>query len=157
MALERETDTLFLDPGELVDGDLHLVLTARLSGDPRRGYVPAYDFEMRRLATSVPMGYIHLRNGQTKHVVMYAGHIGYCVATEFRGHRYAARSCKLLLPLARAHGLNPLWITCNPDNLASRRTCELLGARLVEIVPTPKDSEMYLSGERYKCRYRLDL
>ena len=37
---------------------------------------------------------------------------------------------RLLLPLARRHGLQTVWITCNPDNWASRRTCELAGAEL---------------------------
>jgi len=36
------------------------------------------------------------------------------------------------------------WITCNPDNLASRRTCERLGAIFVDTLGS-------------KCRYRLDL
>jgi tagatose 1,6-diphosphate aldolase len=63
----------------------------------------------------------------------------------------------LLLPLARRHGLKDLWITCNPDNLASRRTCELAGAEFVEIVDLPANSGMYRRGDRQKCRYRLDL
>ena len=88
---------------------------------------------------------------------MYAGHIGYNVVRKHRGHRYAARACKLLLPLAASHGLKTIWITCNPDNLASRRTCEILGATMVEIVDIPTDCEMYARGERRKCRYRLDL
>jgi tagatose 1,6-diphosphate aldolase len=62
----------------------------------------------------------------------------------------------LLLPLARSHGLMTIWITCNPDNFASRRTCELAGATLVEIVDLPEDNDMYQRGERQKCRYRLD-
>ena len=88
---------------------------------------------------------------------MYGGHIGYGVLPRYRGHRYAARACKLLFPLARRHGLNPLWITCNPDNIASRRTCELAGGKLVEIVDLPEDIDMYQAGERQKCRYRFDL
>jgi tagatose 1,6-diphosphate aldolase len=61
------------------------------------------------------------------------------------------------MPLARRHGLYALWITCNPENVASRRTCELTGAEFVEIVDLPPESDMYERGERRKCRYRLDL
>jgi tagatose 1,6-diphosphate aldolase len=61
------------------------------------------------------------------------------------------------MPLARHYSLNPLWITCNPDNYASRRTCELAGATFIEIVDLPEDTDMYQMGERQKCRYRLDL
>ena len=42
--------------------------------------------------------------------------------------------------LARAHGHSLLWITCNPDNLASRRSCERLGAQYVDIVPVPRET-----------------
>ena len=62
-----------------------------------------------------------------------------------------------MLPLARKHGFKTIWITCNPDNFASRRTCELLGAQMIEIVDLPEDNEMYQRGEHQKCRYRLDL
>jgi len=90
-------------------------------------------------------------------LIMYGGHLAYQVAPEYRGHRYATRGCKLLLPLARQHGFKTLWITCNPDNIASRRTCELVGAKLVEMVDLPEDIDMYQEGERQKCCYRLDL
>jgi hypothetical protein len=49
------------------------------------------------------------------------------------------------------------WITCNLDNIASRKTCELAGARLVEIVDLSEDTDMYRKGERQKCRYRIDV
>ena len=45
--------------------------------------------------------------------------------------------------MARRHGLATVWITCNPDNRASRRTCELTGAQLVEIVDLPADNDKY--------------
>jgi RimJ/RimL family protein N-acetyltransferase len=63
----------------------------------------------------------------------------------------------LLLPFARRHGLKTIWITCNPNNWPSRRTCERLGATLVEIVPLPPDNDQYIAGEREKCRYRIEL
>ena len=61
------------------------------------------------------------------------------------------------LPLAKANGLSELWITCNPDNLASRRTCERLGAELVDIVPVPFDHPLWSRGDVAKCRYHLSL
>ena len=147
----------FLDPGRLVDDDLELVLHEQYPGDPAIGYVPAYRFRMCRTGHADEIGQIELRVGSTHHIVMYGGHIAYGVNPDHRGHHYAARACRLLLPLARSHGLHTLWITCNPDNYASRRTCECAGATLVEIVDLPEDTDMYQEGERQKCRYRLDL
>lgn len=147
----------FHNPGRLADGELELVLAAKSPADPMRGWVPAYRFRMVLAGQGQEVGRIDLRVGDTPHIHMYAGHIGYEVLPEHRGHRYAARACRLLLELARSHGLETLWITCNPDNWASRRTCELAGARFVEIVDLPEDTDMYRQGERQKCRYRIDL
>jgi predicted acetyltransferase len=136
--------------------------------DTSAGRVPQYHFWMRirqevppPIGTVLPpvgiAGAIGLRVGSTHAIEMYYGHFGYHVYPPARGHHYAERACRLLLPLAFQHGLKPLWITCNPDNYASRRTCERLGARLVSIVPVPQEDPLYVRGEREKCRYRLDL
>lgn len=147
----------FRDPGSLRDGELELVLVEKFPGDSGVGQVPAYRFDMRLTGTGKRVGSIDLRIGETERVVSYTGQIGYRVLPEHRGHSYAARGCKLLLPLARAHGLGPLWITCDPDNAASRRTCELAGAELVEVVDLPKDDDLYRRGEKRKCRYKIEL
>ncbi len=147
----------FLEPGALSDGELTLVLAECCPGDVALGRVPAYHFVMRLATSSDEVGHINLRVGDTPRLVLYGGHIGYRVEPDYRGHHYAARACRLLLDLARRHGMQRLWITCNPENVASRRTCELAGARLVEIVDLPEDSDMYQRGERRKCRYRLEL
>jgi len=126
-------------------------------GNPSIEYTPAYRFRMTRTGQEQEIGLIEFRLGNTLHLVMYGGHLAYRVHPDYRGHRYAARACKLLLPLARLQGFKVLWITCNPDNLASRRTCELAGAKLVEIVDLPEDTDMFQAGERQKCRFRLDL
>jgi tagatose 1,6-diphosphate aldolase len=130
----------------------------RQKPDPANGVVPCYHFWMLSRSTDLAIaGGIALRIGHTVDVECYYGHVGYHVYPSCRGHHYAERACRLLLPLARRHGLRPLWITCNPDNAASRRTCERLGARLIEIVQVPSDHALYLRGEREKCRYRLDM
>jgi predicted acetyltransferase len=147
----------FLNPGRLIDGEIELMLDNRVRGNAARGRVPYYKFKMTFTNRRTEIGRIDLRVGNTEHIEMYAGHIGYRVHPAYRGHHYAAKACCLLLPLARQHGMKRLWITCNPDNYASRRTCEILGATFVEIVDIPHDHEMYLVGERQKCRYRLDL
>jgi predicted acetyltransferase len=144
----------FQDPGKLIDHDLELVVAEKRPGNPILNYVPTYRCKMMHGGQNKEMGAIDLRVGNTHHIVMYGGHIGYSVFPAYRGHHYAARSVRLLLPLAYSHGLDTLWITCNPDNFASRRTCELAGFTFVEIVDLPPDTDMYREGERQKCRYR---
>jgi tagatose 1,6-diphosphate aldolase len=147
----------FYDPGDLRDGDLRLVLRRTYRGSRSLGLAPTYAFDMTHADSGARMGEIDLRLSNEPYITHYAGHIGYAVERAFRGHRYAARACGLLLPLARQHDLSPLWITCNPDNVPSRKTCEHLGATLVEVVPVPPESDLYRRGEREKCRYRVDL
>ena len=146
---------MFLLDVPLVDDELELYLAERSPADPERDFVPAYRFEMR--VDGERAGSISLRAGNTRHLELYAGHIGYGVEPPFRGRRYAARACKLIFDLARRHGMTTLWITCNPENVASRRTCELVGGELVDIVDLPAETDMYKEGERQKCRYRIRL
>lgn len=47
------------------------------------------------------LGTIRLRFGFSRYLEMYAGHVGYAVHANHRGHRYASRAVRLLIPLAR--------------------------------------------------------
>jgi predicted acetyltransferase len=119
---------------------------------------PSYHFWMR-LTDASPLriaGSISLRIGPEAEL-RYAGHIGYNVYPPVRGRHLAERAGRLLFPLARRYGMKSVWITCNPDNTASRKTAQRLGATLVETVPVPPGHELYLRGEREKCRFRIDL
>ena len=143
----------FHDPGHLVDGDLELVLTQTLASDPEKGRVPEYRFEMRLAGNKRKIGSVRLRTRCTQRLEQYGGNLSYDVQQEYRGNRYAARSCRLLLPLAVRHGIESLLITSRRDNLASRRTCELIGAEYVDTIETEREPGEF--GPT--CRYRLHL
>ena len=151
------TDFKFNDYGVFSDGEIEVVVREKRPADGRKGYVPAYWFNILLAGNPEPIGPIDLRIGNTRHLTMYGGHIGYGITEQYRGHRYAAKACNLIRRIAIDHGFKTLWITCNPDNYPSRRTCEILGCELVEIVDLPEDTDMYRAGDRQKCRYRWDL
>jgi predicted acetyltransferase len=144
-----------LNPGALQDRDLRLELAEFAPHAVHR--VPTYHFRMIDAQSGQEAGGINLRLGWDDNLTLYAGHFGYGVHDAFQGRRYASRSVALLKPLARRHGFTELWITCNPENAASRRSCELAGAELVEIVDLPESSQYYARGMRQKCRYRLSV
>jgi tagatose 1,6-diphosphate aldolase len=162
---DRRTRDLL--PGDTTIGREQLVRfvrdypLGRQAADGGRYSVPAYHFWMRLNPSPEAgieiAGTIGLRVGNNANIENYLGHVGYNVYPPARGRHYARRAVMLLLPLARRLGLNPLWITCNPENVASRRTCEGAGGRLVEVVKLPRDHALYRKGERAKCRYRIDL
>ena len=144
----------FADPGVLSDGELELVCVWTRDGDPARRLVATYEFEIRREGARV--GRVGFRCQDTDYMRLYAGNIGYGVDEHARGHRYAARAVAILRPFMKRH-LTTAWIAIDPDNVASRRTAERVGAVFVEIVDLMPDDEQYQDGERQKCRYRLDL
>ncbi len=138
------------------DGEIKLHLARVIpKGQPATGNVPVYYYRIQ-LMDGTEVGRCDLRIGDNERL-MIAGHIGYGVWKEYRGHHYAAKACRLLMEIARSFGLDHLMITCDPDNLASRKTCEALGAELLGIVEVPKDSIDYAMGHLQKCQYRVEL
>ena len=113
----------FIAVDQLFDNHLKLVLAESQPAEVNAGHVPAHLLHLQ-LHSGQYVGRIRLRVGWNDDIIKYAGQIGYAVEPAFRGRRYAERACRLILPLAVRHGLEHLWITCQPDNLASWRTLE---------------------------------
>ncbi|QGH34477.1 GNAT family N-acetyltransferase [Gracilibacillus salitolerans] len=130
--------------------DLHLMNT--VPGNKEKDWVPAYHFNITLSGLTEPIGKIDIRIGHNENLY-YGGHIGYSVKKEYRGNRYAAKAVLLIKKVAHTHELEKLFITCNPDNIPSRKTCEFVGANLLEIVDVPEDNDMYQRGEKEKCIY----
>jgi predicted acetyltransferase len=146
----------FINPGKLVDEDLELILVKQIPADSSKGYVPMYVFEMRHPGNTTSLGEIRLRIGSSIKL-RYPGHIGYNVNEEYRGQRYAARSCLLILPLAYVHGLREVLLTCDPKNIPSRKTCEIIGAEYIDTLRIPSGHQMYQQGLRHARRYKVVL
>lgn len=131
-----------------------LRLAAIVPADPGKSTVATEHYFIVEKSAGQQAGAIRLRLSNNDDIRLYAGHIGYNVDEAYRGRHYAAYACLELKSIALAHGFAEVWITCDPDNQASRRTCERIGAELVEIIDLPEDIDMYQDGERQKCRYR---
>jgi predicted acetyltransferase len=143
--------TLPVPPETLSYGDVLLRFARVVFGDPARGIVPSYHF--RILAPGgKDAGHINFRVGDTEHVRHCVGHVGFVVAEAFRGHGYAWQASRALAPFIRS--IYPAVIlTCDPDNLASRRTIEDLGALFMDEVAVPPHDPQYERGSRRKRRY----
>jgi predicted acetyltransferase len=144
----------FLAVDGLRDSDLSVVLIECQGAQANAWHVPAYLFELRTDGGQ-QAGRVRLRVGWNDDIIRYAGQIGYAVEPAFRGRRIAERACRLILPLARRHGLEQLWITCQPDNAASRRTLERLGAEPAGILEVPAGYPLDAVVERKKKCFRL--
>lgn len=73
------------------------------------------------------VGRINLRHELTEELLEWGGHIGYAVRPSMRGRGYAKEALGLMLPVAADHGIAQALLTCDVDNLASRRTIEAYG------------------------------
>ena len=129
--LEKFKNYKFIEPNLATDADLELRVRQLCPYNPQLKFVPEYKFNMIHIPSGNVMGEICIRVGLTQKMKEYGGHIGYHVLEPFRGQHYAARSIKLLIPLLKRLGINPVVITCSPENLASAKTIEASGAKLV--------------------------
>lgn len=135
------------------DGEIDVIIKERKNGDSEKGRAPEYKFKILLHNSNIEIGHINLRLGHFEKVVNYIGHIGYNINEEYRGNKYSAKACNIIREVIKDNSLNKVIITCNPDNFASRRICESLGAKLIEIIDIPTSSEAYSKVEPQKCRY----
>lgn len=145
----------FLNTDNLKTDEIALKLDHTCEANPEKQWVPAYYFNIC-LPDGTVIGKCDLRIGHNAKLYV-GGNIGYGIDAPYRGHRYAAKACKLLFGLAKRHGLDYVIITCQPDNIASARTCEIAGGRFLEIVDIPEDNEMYAEGKRKVRVYRFEI
>jgi len=144
----------FLNTDFLESEEIKLVINRLAKGNPARNWVPAYHFYICDLRGTV-LGACDLRIGYTDGLY-YGGHIGYSISEEHRGHHYAAKACKLLFALAKRHGMSYLYITCDPDNLPSRKTLEYLQGDFLGIAELPEDNDMRLNEvATHKCIFKF--
>lgn len=140
--------------GDLIKGDeVSLVVEALAPANERMGYVPAYLMGVLKNDTRERVGRISFRVANNDLINLYAGHIGYTIDRQHRGNGFAEKGCRLLASLAREHNFEELYITCDPDNPASRRTIEKLGGTLLGIESVPRNTDLYRRGDRKKLRY----
>lgn len=147
---------MFFDTTNLKNQEIYLKLYKTADENKEKGYVPAYYFEIVRCDDDIEVGKCDLRVGHNYNT-KYGGNIGYEIFEPYRGNHYASKACKLLFLLARKHKMSNVIITCDPDNIASRKTCEYSGAELIEIINVPSWNEMYKIGRRKTCQYKVEL
>lgn len=72
-------------------------------------------------------GRLAIRHRLTPLLLEAGGHIGYDVRPSARRQGYATAMLRAALPIAHSLGIDPALITCDDDNVASRRVIEANG------------------------------
>ena len=114
-----------------------------------------YDFHIFHPENTNPIGVIDLRNSYHLEFTLYHGNIGYEIDPQWRRRGYATQACQLLRPFALSKGMNILWITCSPANMASIKTIDKLGAQFLGNIKIPTSHTLrknfgIVSKRRYK-------
>ena len=83
------------------------------------------------------LGRIALRHTLTPELALVGGHVGYDVRPSRRRQGHATRMLRLAMPHLAALGIDPALITCDEDNIGSRRVIEACGGQLAtdHVVP----------------------
>lgn len=145
----------FNDKFNIIDAEeLQLRILEKYAGDSE--VVPYYYYFIVRKSDNLKVGKISIRIGNNFHSY-YNGHIGYEIDPEFRGNGYAYKACKMVLNIAKFHGMPFIYLCCDEDNVASYKTIEKLGGSLVEICEVPKNYFAYKEGMKRQRIYKLDL
>ncbi len=76
------------------------------------------------------LGRISLRHELTPWLREVGGHIGYAVRPSGRRRGHATRALALMLTRSAARGMDRVLVTCDVDNIASRRVIEVNGGVL---------------------------
>lgn len=76
------------------------------------------------------LGRLSIRHDLTPALTEIGGHIGYYVRPSARRHGYATQMLTQSLPIAAALGIDPALVTCDTDNVASRKVIEAAGGEL---------------------------
>jgi tagatose 1,6-diphosphate aldolase len=151
MTIATQTCSLPNPPEYLRFGDVQLHFSHIVPGDPARDFVPYYRFRIG-LADDTEVGHINFRVGDTEHIRLFAGHIGFEVNEAFRGRGLARQACLAIAPFVRTI-YDVVTITCDPSNYASIRTIEKLGASFIDEVSVPPPVSHH-QDIRTKRRYR---
>ncbi|MCL2699085.1 MAG: GNAT family N-acetyltransferase [Defluviitaleaceae bacterium] len=108
------------------------------------GQITSYYFHI--MSEDENTGWIVFRAADEQRLY-YDGNIGYFVKPEHRGKGFAEGACRLMGAKLARLGIPRVVITCDSGNAPSRRVCQKLGAKFLEIALKPPP------GKKIKCRY----
>ena len=129
----------------LVYDEVSLLLAETVPANPEHNAPPKYFFDI--FVDNQRVGFIHLRVCYSL-AYYIAGQIGYGIDEPFRGKGYAAKACRALKPLIKTHGFKKIILSTDENNMASRRSCEKIGATLIHTIDTPEWIGLYSEGQR---------
>ena len=109
---------------EIKDAEAWLVYLERFKHEDTvpEGRVISSEYMCVREKDQQVVGLINIRHKLNDDLLFVSGHVGYSIRPSERLKGYAHEQLRLALNVCDQLGINPILITCNKDNEASRRT-----------------------------------
>lgn len=86
------------------------------------GYVISTEYACVRKKDLYIVGLVNIRHELNENLYQFDGHIGYSIRPSERHKGYGYTQLLLALDMCKTLGINPVLVTCNKDNEASRKT-----------------------------------
>lgn len=135
----------FLSNNEIINGALGLidlsakdwitfVENSKQKDTVKEGYVTAHTFLI--MNDNDLVGIINARHDLNDYLFNFGGHIGYSIRKSKRGNGYAKEALKQACEfLFSSIGLEKILVTCDKNNIASKKTIEYCGGILENEIP----------------------
>lgn len=107
------------------------------------GYVPSTEWWLINDNNNI-IGTIRLRHRLAEKNHLEGGHIGYDISPSYRGKGYGKILLKLALDKAKGFGMEKVLITCDFDNIGSKKIIEHNGGNLENIIISKETSKEVL-------------
>jgi len=146
-----EGKELFYNPTE-IDADFDAGIekaNERMSGVPKEQRVPDTLFWL--VDNGEFIGRVSLRHTLNERLKEYGGHVGYYIRPSEQGKGYGTQALRLAIEEAKKLGLKKILVTCDEDNIGSRKVIEKNGGVLQDVIKTP------LNDNRPLMRWWIDL
>ncbi len=126
---------------------INSVLSKARGEDLPQGYVPETTYWL--VDNGEFIGRVSIRHETTEQLLREGGFIGYDIRPSKRGKGYGNKILELSLSKAKVIGWDKVLITCNANNIPSKKVIEKNGGRLENSIETKE-------GPR-KLRYWIEL
>lgn len=100
------------------------------------GFVPSTYYV--GVVDGMVVGRVFIRHELNDFLERIGGHVGYGVVPGFRRKGYATEMLRLALPLCSSLGLEKILVTCDVDNVGSRKVIENCGGIFAGISDEPE-------------------
>lgn len=149
---------LFARRAEYTDGEIDLIPLRVPPADRELGFGRERVWRITEHGKRREIGQLSYRSGESLGVYFY-GHIGYHIEPEWQGHHYALKACRLIRQEICRSGKTSVVITCDPDNLPSKKTCLALGCLFeCEVDVDPGLRQRFdISARKARYIWRVDL